>query len=545
MAAQIETQNQLGEVLAVLRRRRLQILLPAAYVLVLGVAIASFLPRKYLAEMQVNLLETQIDEGTYGASAPQASPQREIENAEAQIKQALRIRSIIEEEGWTDFLALPDGERWEYIQSVQDNIDIFVLPKAKERGSTFVDIGYSDTDPQRALKFLEELARRWVVDVFERDLDILRDKLEVLQTRRDDLRKELELLEDQENALLREGNLSITNVPSNTTRDEDPVFTRKVENERERDAVTLDLAAVRTEITTLEEEHRAEPETIAGDPTAGPLGYAGLIAQAEAQIEALRAQRTGLLPAHSQYSSLTRAIDELQRQIEELRLKEAQQPASVGSKPNPRRDFLEELISAKLVEAAALEKRRELLEGMIVADETLYGERVIAYSQLTEVRREIGFLEQKLESAELEYDEAKRSLGLLEDVYGQPYEITKSPVVPDTPTSPNVPMIIGFALILGLGLGLGLAFLAEFSQPGFRSVFDVSRTLAVPVLGVVDEIVTRRTRRRHALRRSMVVLSSAVLLGSLGWFTWAWTNRPELLSTELLEAIEDFRSKLR
>jgi hypothetical protein len=49
----------------------------------------------------------------------------------------------------------------------------------------------------------------------------------------------------------------------------------------------------------------------------------------------------------------------------------------------------------------------------------------------------------------------------------------------------------------------------------------------------------------RAARRTAVGLSSAVVILSVVFVTWAWQNHPTLLSQELRDTIEDVRSKFR
>jgi hypothetical protein len=84
--------------------------------------------------------------------------------------------------------------------------------------------------------------------------------------------------------------------------------------------------------------------------------------------------------------------------------------------------------------------------------------------------------------------------------------------------------------------------MGEFSRNCYRSVHDVTRVMALPVLGVVNTIITGQDLRRARLRRVTVAASSLVLIGGLAWFTWAWKARQDLLPTEVVQAIDDWRS---
>ena len=90
-----------------------------------------------------------------------------------------------------------------------------------------------------------------------------------------------------------------------------------------------------------------------------------------------------------------------------------------------------------------------------------------------------------------------------------------------------------------------MAFLAEFSKSCFRSVGDVSRVMGVPILGVVNLIQTRADVRRRRFKRLVIGGSTAMLLGCLGWFTYAWSYDQAQLPTRVVQVVEDFRLSLR
>jgi len=66
----------------------------------------------------------------------------------------------------------------------------------------------------------------------------------------------------------------------------------------------------------------------------------------------------------------------------------------------------------------------------------------------------------------------------------------------------------------------------------------------VPVLGAIETIVTRRERRRRQANRAVAALSTAVIVGCIGWVTWMWATAPERLPIEVQTAIERLREAL-
>jgi len=85
----------------------------------------------------------------------------------------------------------------------------------------------------------------------------------------------------------------------------------------------------------------------------------------------------------------------------------------------------------------------------------------------------------------------------------------------------------------------------EFSKNCFRTVADIGRVMAIPVLGSVDRIVTRRELRLGALRRVSVAAASLVFVGAILFVTWAWANDAKYLSQDVRDAIEGLRARLK
>ena len=104
-----------------------------------------------------------------------------------------------------------------------------------------------------------------------------------------------------------------------------------------------------------------------------------------------------------------------------------------------------------------------------------------------------------------------------------------------------MPLIILGSAVLGLVLGLGGAFLAEYGRNCFRTVNDITRVMVVPVLGTVNTIVTSNERRRSSLARNLIGGSTLLLIGALGFITYAWEVNQSLLSDDLRMSLESFR----
>ena len=85
-------------------------------------------------------------------------------------------------------------------------------------------------------------------------------------------------------------------------------------------------------------------------------------------------------------------------------------------------------------------------------------------------------------------------LNLIKDYGGIDAEVI-SPPSPAKLVRPKLPVVMGFAGILGLIAGVGMAYLIELGDKRFRSPEDVRRQAGVPVLGHIPMIAYRKSVR--------------------------------------------------
>jgi uncharacterized protein involved in exopolysaccharide biosynthesis len=89
---------------------------------------------------------------------------------------------------------------------------------------------------------------------------------------------------------------------------------------------------------------------------------------------------------------------------------------------------------------------------------------------------------------------------------GETLELLDPASLPQTPTEPNRPMIVGAGVVMGLVLGLFLAGAREAKDTSLKNLKDVRAYTQLPILGSIplleNDLVVRRRRR-------------------LGWLAWS------------------------
>jgi uncharacterized protein involved in exopolysaccharide biosynthesis len=95
---------------------------------------------------------------------------------------------------------------------------------------------------------------------------------------------------------------------------------------------------------------------------------------------------------------------------------------------------------------------------------------------------------------------AQNSARLANEQRAERLSLVEPPNLPDTPHSPNRPLLIAGGAFLGLIVGLVLAFAVEFLRRPLRSPSQIEG-LGLPVLGVVPLLGAKKKRSRFALFR--------------------------------------------
>lgn len=547
MALQVESQGQLQEFLAVLARRRWQIAIPFAFALALGALAATIVPRKYEVTTRIELREARVSEDPQLRNPEQTPTSREIYNAVYQIQHFERVRKIIEKDlRWPEFLALDwHTEQQEFIQRVLRNIDVELLHKEKEAGSSFVDITYHDVDRKRAAPFLNRLARAWVDEVVNRNQLVMKKELDLAQDRLDKIDKLRKEAAKRLAAFQAEHDLPLFEAPRTSFGTvQDKVEKRLETNQEKVSEAQTQLAAKAAEIASLQERWEAEPAMVAKEVVGEAVTADEQIAAVEKSIEGLRAEQKRYKPAHSRYQRIDEEVGTLEKKIAGLAKSEREALTVTEEEPNPERPKLQAEIEALEVDARGLEAQLAELQAQIKADDLLRQERAGLYRERDELKLDQD-LQQAAYAAQVKEHAAKEAAYTAAiKAYGNPFEFAQEAIEPAEPSGPNPAIYLAFAGVAGLAIGLALALLSEYTKSGYRAVQDVARVMTVPILGVINAIVTRAEARRARTARMMTAVSTLVILGGLVWFTWAWAKRPEMLPTAVRGAIDDLRMEL-
>jgi len=210
-----------------------------------------------------------------------------------------------------------------------------------------------------------------------------------------------------------------------------------------------------------------------------------------------------LASAREKYTEKHSEVQRLASEIEEIKANLASAVANVvGSQvstPNPMREEL--LIGVIEAEAAmtAARAQQEAMGELIAREEAKLDELPEKELSLARVMREFELAQQIYIMLRTKYEEVR----LAEQMQVSDVFLLDVAITPEKPVKPRKVLNTAIAMVLGVFVGVGTAFIAEFSDPSFKTVEEVERSLGLPILGTVPAHAgmpnaSSRRRKRQA-----------------------------------------------
>ena len=200
--------------------------------------------------------------------------------------------------------------------------------------------------------------------------------------------------------------------------------------------------------------------------------------------------------------------------------------------PNPERVALQAEIEKTELELRTQEKVTEsMLAQTSMDDQQLQRLGDSGFADYERLEKSIAETQKSLAGAHEDLETARARIGKLNKE--PPVTVQTRAQTPPRPTEPNIMVVALIGCVLGLGLAIGLILLLDVMQGSFKTLDDVERGLAVPVLGGVSHLETQE-ERIHAVRsRRRVTLVSAafvvLLSGVVILFYWDPTRLPSFV----------------
>lgn len=476
----------LSDLVGILKRRRRDILLPAAVLFGLALAVALFWPRTYKSSTTV-LIEAQEIPREYVAANITSFADQRLQTINQRIMSTTRLLDLIgkfrlyedkKDRYTTDEIVARMRKDIKFATISADVID----PRTGRPAQATIafSITYEGRWPETVQRVANELASLYLEENLKTREKQSSETSKFMDVEMEEVKGKLAAV-DARIASFKQRN--ITSLPELAQLNQQAID--QVERERDR---------VNDQLRTLKEREGYLQSQLASVPPD----------TSDREKENLKELRARLVDLKTRFSEeypdviKTRAaIRDLEKQIRDAR----------GVAPDERPDN-----PAYITLSAQLAGTRADIESMKrqAADldnkRTDYRRRVEATPRVEEGYRALVVERTNLQAKSDELTrkslDAKVAHGLETGQLGERFSIVDAARLPEKPSSPNVPAVLLIGLILGLGAGVGTAAIRESGDFSVRSSDQLARETGLTVLVGIPDIVTgidvaRKKRKRY------------------------------------------------
>jgi polysaccharide chain length determinant protein (PEP-CTERM system associated) len=491
------------EVLAIARKRYWWILVPLAVISAATAVVARRMPDTYESRSVMVVIPQRIPEA-YVKSTVTMRVQDRLNAIAAWI----RSRSQLEETIKKFNLYAEERRAGALDEDIVEKMrrEVMILPSVN--GEAFT-IGYTGPDPRVVTRVTEYLTTSFINQS-------LLDRSSVADSTSQFLDTELENAKRQ--LLAHEEKLLAYN-----QRHSGELPTQQVSNLQAIANIQMQIQSVLNQQALLQERRRTltreiqndetmaslfPPETTApvtANPAIGVNSAALRLARARAHLDSLLTLK--MTEEHPEVKTARRTITQLEKEVEADALR---QPVSaVTPRSTTPAQFMQqkkiETMKADLEDVTRQIADLQASEIKLRQQSSTYQYRADAApmraSELVEITRDYTALQGQYASLLLKRNESKIAANLEDRQIGEQFRLLDPARLPERPRSPNRSMINLMGIGAGLGVGLMLVGLLEYRDSSFKTDYEVTNLLTLPVLAVVPLMLSDEDRQRTMRRR--------------------------------------------
>jgi uncharacterized protein involved in exopolysaccharide biosynthesis len=542
-----ENERTLDDYLAILKRRRWQLAIPALVLALMAALLALLLPPVYRSSATILIEQQEIPPDLVRSTVMGYADQR-IQIISQRVMTTASLSQIIERHGLYPELRAKRSMN-EAVKALREAISIEMISaeleaKGKRAGPTIAfSLSYEGASPGLAQEVTNDLVSLFLSENIEQRRAAATETTEFLAAEAGKLNEEIASFEAQL-ADFKEAHSD--NLPQFAEVNRE--WMNRTEERLRDNAQSIQTTG--EQLIYLESELSQLSPYMASSPAARlqelETQYPGIAAryspthpdrvQIEKEIAALRSVlgapdaasielrlaslNVQLKTLKERYSdnhpdvvALKRGIADSQRELDQARRSLGSQRARSTRPPdNPAFVQLRARYETARLEMDKLKQTRAELE----EDLKKFESRIMAAPR---VEQEYSMLMRDYENARARYKEIKEkesqaalAKSLEADLKGERFTLIEPPILPEQPYKPNRPAILGLGLIASVAGGVGSVALREILDKGLHGARAVLANTGAPPLASIPYIATAADRRRRVLR---VVGWLVAILGSL------------------------------
>ncbi len=431
-----------------------------------------------------------------------------------------------------------------------------------------ITVTYTGPDPHIGRKLVDEVKRTyirrtmaWIHDFLTSQRDYFQKEAEKALARVKQYQREETRLRLQNPHADPVNPASIALRLSQLNMERRELLRRKREYESELAALKQRLAAIAPPLpaasTRKEDDNASQATRLVLDEET--LALREELRTLEGKIRTLKEER-GMTDLHPEVIKLTQRKDRIAAYLMEkmqsapsVRAKVAVDDVGPPLPAEPGGSFTSIEHSQLLAQISAQESKIKDVVISLETTEAAIDELEKAKREVFQKQEEFAEVTARVARAKQEYQQLEGTLATIEPAIsaieqdrllqfseGQPARGSSIPV------SPSAKTVVLLALLAGIATGVVFVILAEIFDHVFRSSSQVARTLGLPLLESIDEIVTAETRRtqfiRHAVLNPLIIGCFLLLLALTGSMAYLSIERP--WTYEKLRAIPEAAIRL-
>jgi len=348
-----------------------------------------------------------------------------------------------------DPLATDSNRTTALLGSFRGHLRVSLIPNTR-----IIEIHYNSTDPQLAASAVNTLAATYVEQNFKTKFESTMQASDWLSKQLVDLQMKVETSQEKLVRYQKEHEILGTDEKQN-------IITEKLD-ELNKEMTTAEFDRMQKE-AMYRQTQSDDPDAIAAAIDTGG-GAGALLGRLREQQAALRIQIADL---NTQFGPSYPKIAQLNNQLKEI-------DSQLQSETNKGVDHLKGQYLAAL-------QRETMLRGS-------FEKQKQEANKLNESAIEYSILKRDLDSNRTLYEGLLGKLkeaGVTAGLRSNSFRIIDAARVPTTPSEPNIPRNLSFALVLGVISGVGLAFLLESMDNSVRTPEQATALSALPSLGMI------------------------------------------------------------
>lgn len=497
----MDSMLNLGDILAIFRRRWLLLVLPVVVLVPIVAVVAMLLPPVYSSSARI-LVETQQIPSELARSTVAQSAEESIQFLQQRLLTRQNLLDIAEQYNVFDDRA--DLSPTNIIERMQAATTIRGTGTERRRRNTVsvvgVQISFKDDNPQVAARVANEFVSRILAENVQERIDRASNTVAFFSQEVQRLATELDALSGRITAFK---NDNLGALP-------ETLASRQAQLEAVRDR----LASRAAQQSLLENRRRSLEQTIAIGVVA-PERMSPLERELLDLQNTLNVRRATFAESHPAIRQLTAQIAALEETIEATRSAADNAPSGT--------DGITGQASELLIEVEALEAQLDFIADQNEADTARIANLERSIARTPAVEMELNALERNYAALQQQYQEALSKQSQAEvgerleaGQQAERFEVIEQAVPADQPDSPNRPLIVAAGAAGSIGLGFGLMVLAELLNRSLRTARDLERQLQIRPIVSIPHIRTASEMRHQVWRFRILVALCAVGVPLLG-----------------------------